>query len=303
LGSIHMRAHAKINLFLRVLGTRADGYHEIETIFQAVSLWDDVSVNTEARGLTLQAELAPGAGGELPPTADNLMLRAAGIVREAAGGSRGASMRLVKRIPIGGGLGGGSADAAAVLVGLNELWDRPLDADAMRAGAARLGSDVSFFLAGGTALATSRGEELSALVAPKALWFVLGISDEPLRTSDVYARSDGLETSETTSGPMVVALGAGDVAAIGALLHNDLEVAACSVRPDLGARKQALLEAGAVGACTSGSGPTLYALATSEDHARAIARAVSEAFDRVAVVSSRTSAVELLKGGGPGAPR
>ncbi|MGH2729323.1 MAG: 4-(cytidine 5'-diphospho)-2-C-methyl-D-erythritol kinase, partial [Actinomycetota bacterium] len=228
-----MRAHAKLNLYLRVLSRRRDGYHEIVTILHGIDLADDL-------------EVADGRTGEINLVADrdlepNLVVVAARRLMTRIEGGAGASIRLTKRIPVGAGLGGGSADAAATLVALNELWDAGLDRSALMEVAAEVGSDVPYFLIGGTALATGRGEKVRPLDAPAAMWFVLGLSDDPLMTSAVYDRYDELPLVEGPSpATMIAALGAGDVEAVGSLLSNDLERVAIDLRPELAAKKAVL---------------------------------------------------------------
>lgn len=287
-----VRAHAKVNLFLRVLGRRPDGYHEIETVLHAIDLADDVDVSLDRSGISVEMSLGPGVGGVLPGAADDLARRAAELFFEASGRPGGATISLSKHVPIAAGLGGGSADAAAVLAALNDLNGRPLQAADMPALAAVLGSDVPFCLEGGTMLATSRGEDLTPIVPPPPLWLVLGMSHEPLLTPEVYRILDGLGLRQGSAAPMMLALGAGEVEEIAALLHNDLEVAAFNLRPELASSKELLLEAGALGACLSGSGPTLFALTRGEADARAVAAAVEAGFDRVAVTHSAGRVVE-----------
>jgi 4-diphosphocytidyl-2-C-methyl-D-erythritol kinase len=163
--------------------------------------------------------------------------------------------------------------------------------------AAELGSDVGYCLDGGTVLATSRGEELTPLPAPAEMRFVLGISNEPLMTGAVYEASDSLDASanvDASSAAMTLALGAGDVKEVASLLHNDLERAAFTLRPELAEKKDAMMDAGALGAVLSGSGPTVCGVASDESHARAIADAVEGAFDLVRVVKSQPQCIERL---------
>jgi 4-diphosphocytidyl-2-C-methyl-D-erythritol kinase len=288
-----VRANAKLNLWLRVVGRRADGYHDIETIFHGIDLADDLWIRPVDSGeLGVEVEFDAGVRGPLPAPSDNLAARAARELAAHCGRRPALEIRILKRIPIGGGLGGGSADAAAVLVALNDLWGLGRGPQELAELGARLGSDVPFCLWGGSAHATGRGEVLTPIAAPD-LWFVLGISDEHLLTRDVYRRSRpspaGADAEE-----MVSALRAGDVAAIGARLHNGLEPAILQLRPALAAAKDAVLHAGAVGACVSGSGPTIYGLARDADHAQALAARVEPVFSRVVVVSSRRHGVEWL---------
>jgi 4-diphosphocytidyl-2-C-methyl-D-erythritol kinase len=295
-GAIRMRTYAKLNLFLRVLGRREDGFHELETIFHAVDLGDDVETSPAPPGeLAIDMRLEDGLTGLLPSVEDNVITRAVICLRAKSGDARGAAIRVIKRIPIAAGLGGGSTNAAGVLVGLNELWKVGLEQTELADIALEVGSDVPYCLAGGTALATARGEKLTALPTLRSMWFVLGVSGAPLLTRDVYDLYDELgEEGTAHSAPMAMALGAGDVTAVGALLHNDLEHAAFKMRPELQADKQRLLDAGALGACMSGSGPTIFALAAGERHARELAAAVESHFAAVLVVESRPHAVLRL---------
>jgi 4-diphosphocytidyl-2-C-methyl-D-erythritol kinase len=276
---IALHAHAKLNLYLRVVGRRPDGYHAIETILHGIDVADDLEVVGDPTGvITLETD------HDLEP---NVVVVAAERLAARTGTGDGASIRLTKRIPVGAGLGGGSADAAATLVALIDLWDADLDRTALMEVAADVGSDVPYFLIGGTALATGRGEKVSALDAPKPMWFVLGLSDEPLMTADVYDHFDELPPEDGPSpAQMIAALRGGDVAAIGSLVSNDLARAAVDLRPELAVKKAVLADAGALGVCVSGSGPTVFAVAADATHATSIAKAVAGDFDRVLVVRS-----------------
>ena len=292
---IRIRACAKINLFLRVLGRRADGYHDIETVFHGIGLCDEIDFRLEReRGVRLRWELAEGTTGPLPDEGDDLVRRAADLLLEGRAGTRGAAVGLVKRIPIGAGLGGGSADGAGALMALNELWELALGDQELSDLAASLGSDVAYCLTGGTAIGRSRGEELSPLEVCHRLWFVLGISREPLWTRDVYERWEPHPAPEVAVADLAEALRTGDVAALAGALHNDLEAPAQWLRPDLRAKKDALIRAGARGACLSGSGPTVYGVTDDETHAGDVAARVEDAFDRVEVVASVDRCIERL---------
>lgn len=273
-------AHAKVNLFLRVAGLRPDGYHDIETVLQTVALADEVVLHPARTG-RLAVEFALDVPGPPPEPAEDLALRAARALAARAPGA-GAVIEIVKRIPIGSGLGGGSADAAAVLVGLNEMWGCGLStAELVRIGEG-LGSDVPYLVTGGAARATGRGERLEPLPGLHA-WFVLGLSSHAVSTARVYALWDDVVAAGAggDSRDVVAALGAGDVAAVGAALRNDLEVPARALVPDLDARRAVFVDGGALGAVMSGSGPTVFGIAAGEDDARRIAAAVGGRFDRV----------------------
>lgn len=292
--SLRLKAHAKINLFLRVMGRRPDGYHEIETILHGVSLPDEIDVAVAAAGFAVEMEWGPGLTGWLPAQADNLAARAARLLQSRTGRIRGARVHVVKNIPVGAGLGGGSADSAAVLVALNRLWDEGLNTDGLVRLAADIGSDVPYCIGGGTVLATGRGENLTPLPGPE-LCFVLGFSYQPLLTRDVYRAWDQLGSSDTgRAAPMILALGAGDAEEVAMALHNDLEAAACALRPELAAKKKSMIAAGALGALVSGSGPTVFGLARDGREAEAVAARVEEHFDAVLVVSSKEQCIEAL---------
>lgn len=232
----------------------------------------------------------------LPPEL-NLVTRAIRLLRAEAGGDGPLQVSLFKRIPLGAGLGGGSADAAASLKAAAELWALELDAAELERLGGSLGSDVPFCLGGGSALATGRGEILTPVAVSKALTFVLGLSARPLATAQVY-RARRPETSAPAVEPLLSALTAADPARVAPLLHNDLEPAAFELRPELEASKAALLEAGALGACLSGSGPTLVGLVLDERHGREVAAGIERRFDRVEVVTSRPAGVERLGSSG-----
>ena len=283
-------------------GLRPDGFHELETIFHGVSLADQVSIETVATGSTdaslVEVEFASGDGfvGDLPASIESTATDAARALIDAGSSVRGALIRIVKRIPIGAGMGGGSSDAAAVLIGLNELWDVGLDKDRLKDVGAGIGSDVPYCLTGGTALAMSRGEDLQPLPAPATMQFVLGISDSPLLTRDVYAAYDDLDPSDAPgSAPMVLALADGDVAEVATLLHNDLERASFRLRPELAAAKQLMVDSGALGSAMAGSGPTIFGIAPDRSAAERLADLVRGRFDRVEVVETALRCVERIR--------
>ena len=279
---LRARAAAKINLALLVGPRRDDGFHEVVSVMQAIGLWDEIEVSIAPEGLGLEVE-----GEGLPAGESNLVLVAA---REIARRSRdlpGVRFRLRKGIPISAGLGGGSADGAAALLALDRLWQLHLPSVNLHVMATEIGSDVPFCLNGGSQLGTGRGERLEHAPAKCTLWWVVAIATEGLATAAVYQRYDelGLDRplGDRSPSETLEALAAGDVTRVGASLHNDLEPAAFDLDPALEAGKRKLLEAGAVGAVMSGSGPTLLALAADEEHAHRLARAVRPAFARVEV--------------------
>lgn len=270
-------APAKINPFLSVGARRADGYHEIVSVMQAVSLFDDVSVEPSAE-FSIADPLALGEA--------NLALRAVRGLGALQGMSP-VAVSLSKTIPVAAGLAGGSADAAAALVACNALYSLGVSRKALEKIGATIGADVPFCVRGGTAAVRGVGEDLASLSVRIPVWWVLGITSVSLATGSVYEEFDRLGGGALDDPYEVAdALARGDVARLGAALRNDLEPAAVSLRPTLRAGRDAFLSAGAVGVVLAGSGPTWCALASSEEHARAIAGAVQHAFDRLEIVHS-----------------
>jgi 4-diphosphocytidyl-2-C-methyl-D-erythritol kinase len=280
---LRARAAAKVNLGLYVGPLFPDGrYHQVVSVMQAIGIWDDLEVEVVPEGLGLEVE-----GEGLPPDETNLVLVAA---RELARRSRdlpGARFRLRKGIPISAGLGGGSADGAAALIALDKLWGLNLPAVNLSTMAAEVGADVPFCIGGGTRVATGRGDRVREVPSAATTWWVVGIDAERLGTQEVYDRFDQLALAEPLDhrwpAGLLDALAGGDLDGIAAGLHNDLEPAAFDLLPGLAAGKERLLEAGALGAIMSGSGPTMLALCRDEEHAGLLARSVRASFARVEV--------------------
>lgn len=257
-------AAAKVNLALEILSRRADGYHEIATVMQAVDLSDRL-VLEDAESLELKVNVP-----DIPADATNLAMRAAMALREAAAVDRGVRIVLDKRIPAAAGLGGGSADAAAVLFGLNRMWGLRWPVRRLREVATNLGTDVPFFLEGGAALGTARGERLEQ-IAGTSLALVLVNPGVQVSTAEAYARvTPAMYSDGSRARNMVRALKAREPAGIAANLYNTLETAVAPTRPEIGRMKAALLAAGALGAAMSGSGPTVVGVARSFEHARQV---------------------------------
>jgi 4-diphosphocytidyl-2-C-methyl-D-erythritol kinase len=267
-----LRTAAKVNLVLEVLGKRDDGYHEIATVMQAVDLFDRLTVEG-AEGLTLEC-----TDPSLPTDGRNLIVRAARMLAEAAGVGRGARITLDKRIPVAAGLGGGSSDAAATLWALNRLWGLRWSRARLGGIAERLGMDVPFFLGTGRAVATGRGERLTPLPGAGGYALVLVNPNVPLATREVYGRVPAGWTAELRSTPrMVEALRTRSPRTVAGALANSLEAMVEPVVPAVRQMKSALLAAGALGAVMSGSGPTVFGVARSLDHARQIRGRVNRA--------------------------
>jgi 4-diphosphocytidyl-2-C-methyl-D-erythritol kinase len=305
--TMHVRANAKVNLWLRVLGRRRDGYHEIETLFHGIDIADDVVVTmTDSESIVVEMSLADGMEGGVPAPEENLAYRAATRLASHVGSARGAHIAITKRIPIGAGLGGGSADAAAVLTVLNQLWQAGLDPTALRAVAVDVGSDVPYLLDGGTAIGTGRGEELRGVQSGGVFWFVLGISTARLSTADVYARwQAGRPTTRAGCSAIVEVVQSGDPARVAALLHNDLSGPAFALRPELKEAATAMVDAGALGSCVSGSGPTIFGVAHDRAHAEHVASTLAghgsarsgtgTLFDEVRVARSAPRSIEIIE--------
>lgn len=264
---VAVRAAAKVNLSLRVGGVARDGYHPVQTVYQAVGLYDDV-VATPAHGVNIlvEGESAQSVGNG----PDNLAWRAAAALAEAAGIEPHVHLHLVKRIPVAGGMAGGSADAAGALLACDALWQLNTPRAELLTIAAGLGSDIPFAVVGGTELGRGRGDQLTTVLARGEFHWVFAISNDGLSTPAVYHEFDRLNPQ--LGGPadneeLLAALAAGDIEAAAPYLINDLQPAALSLQPRLKRVLRAGREAGAVTGIVSGSGPTCAFLARSSEHA------------------------------------
>ncbi len=273
-GSVTVRAPGKLNLYLAVGDRRDDGYHELTTVFHAVSLVDEVTVR-DADVLSLRIA---GEGADVLPTDErNLAWRAAELMADHVGRAPDVAITIDKSIPVAGGMAGGSADAAAVLVGMNVLWELGVPRRDLHALAARLGSDVPFALHGGTALGTGRGEELATVLTRETFHWVLTFAEDGLSTPEVFAELDRLRDNGRKlpelgeSEPVLAALAAGDPQRLAGLLGNDLQAAAVSLNPALRRTLRAGVEAGALAGVVSGSGPTCAFLCVSAASAADVA--------------------------------
>lgn len=270
---VTVRAPAKVNLHLGVGGLRADGYHEITSVFQALSLHDDLEVRP-AKSLVVRVT---GEGAHSVPTdRTNLAWKAAVRLAHRAGRAPLVEISIRKGIPVAGGMAGGSADAAATLVALNELWDLRHTRAELTEIATELGSDVPFSLHGGTALGTGRGERLLPMLARDTFHWVLAMAKGGLATPAVFTELDRLRVHGTPPRlgepqRLMQALAAGDPHRVAPLLGNDLQAAALSLEPQLRRTLRAGVAAGALGGVVSGSGPTCAFLCESEDAAVSVA--------------------------------
>jgi len=275
--SVLVSAPAKINLGLSVGAPRADGFHPLHTVYQAVDLCDELRASRRDDD---QITLALSHGQPVPVDDTNLAVRAARALRDQAGIDDGVSLSLRKVIPVSGGMAGGSADAAAALVACDAVWQLDTPRERLLALAAELGSDVPFCLVGGTALGTGRGELVSPVLARGVYHWVLGCWTNGLSTPAVFAEHDriaGLADAAPQVRPeLMTALVSGDPEVLGPALHNDLQPAALSLRPELRTALTIGEECGALGALVSGSGPTLLFLTSGQEHAVDLAAALAD---------------------------
>jgi 4-diphosphocytidyl-2-C-methyl-D-erythritol kinase len=298
-GSVTVRAAAKINLHLAVGRPRHDGFHPLVTVFQALSLYDDVTV-TPALDWRVETDTADhvDAGG-LPAIGENIIDRAAALLSRHHGHELGGHVVVHKAIPVAGGMAGGSADGAAALVALDRVWELQTSDDDLLALAAELGSDVPFSLIGGTAVGEGRGELLSPVADESSWWWVVvPASRAGLSTPAVYQRFDELSPDAPTepqpAGVLLDAVATGDPDQLATALRNDLQPAALDLRPDLAETLARGEEAGALRGMVSGSGPTCVLLARSAEHAREVAAALRDPHPRTLVAHGPVAGAHVV---------
>ena len=278
--SVRVEAPGKVNLFLSVGASGTDGYHQLTTVFQAVRLIETVTARRQSvrdRGTVTLTLEEPDA--DVPTDASNLAMRAAELLAETTGVSEGVDLLLRKRVPVAGGMAGGSADAAATLVACNILWGTGLSLLELSALAARLGADVPFPLTGATAVGSGRGDLVTPIMTRGSYHWVFALAEEGLSTPAVFRRFDeltgtGAPAVRDVPEALTSALRAGDVPALAASLHNDLQAAALDLRPELARVIAVAEEAGALRAIVSGSGPTIAALVENPAGAQRVSRAL-----------------------------
>src|SRR5215203_7393341 len=273
---VRLRAYAKVNFALDVIGLRVDGYHDIATVMQSISLSDEVEIERIAEGFEFTFE---PEGAEIGPPERNTAYVAWKSLQRLTGGALPASVRLRKKIPAGAGLGGGSADAAAVLVGLNEIFGLGLQVDELREIGAGIGADVPFCISGGAALVKGVGEILTPLPAPQAHRLVIA---KPLRsaaTAGIYRAYDEAKTEGTHSvGRVVSALRSRSITDLASAVGNDLAPVTRAFVPEVAALERTLLASGALGASMSGSGTAVYGIFGDEEAAGGAKDAVDAPF-------------------------
>jgi len=275
--SVTVRAPAKVNLHLGVGPRRADGYHDLATVFQAVSLYDEITVSDAG---VLSVEVEGEGAADVPADASNLAARAAVALARYVGRDAGVRISIRKGIPVAGGMAGGSADAAATLVACDALWNTALDPAVLHELASDLGSDVPFCLVGGIALGAGRGERLTTVLGRGTYHWVFALADGGLPTPSVFAELDRMRDETPALEPevppeLLAALRTGDARRLAPLLSNDLQSPALRLRPALRRTLEAGHDGHALGAVVSGSGPTCAFLAGGESEAVALVAALS----------------------------
>lgn len=270
--TVRVRVPAKINLALCVGALGDDGYHPLTTVFQAVSLHDELIAQADEPG-TITVAMSGEGIEEVAADESNLAVRAARLLAEHHGDDFGVRLSIKKSIPVAGGMAGGSADAAAALLACSVLWDLDVDPEELREYGGALGADVPFALLGGTAIGTGRGDKLVPVLSRGAHHWVLAFADEGLSTPAVYRRFDELSPnggSLDMPTELLNALAQGDSVELGRHLRNDLAEAAIDLRPSLQTTIDVGLYCGALGAMVSGSGPTVAFLCRNEEAAVAL---------------------------------
>ena len=275
-----VRVPAKINLQLAVGPLGSDGFHEVTTVFQAISLFDDVSIKFAAENSGIALTLSGATASGVPVDDENLAVLAAKLMADKFDLTTNLAIHLKKEIPVAGGMAGGSADAAGIIVAMDSLFDIGLSRDEMEAIASQLGSDVPFGISGGVAIGRGRGDQLTPALNRGNYHWVLALSGQGLSTPAVYQECDRLREGLDIANPqvsdsMMQALRAGDATALGLALSNDLQAAACSLRPALRLVLDVGRDYGALGGIVSGSGPTVAFLVEDEEKSMDLTVALS----------------------------
>ncbi len=283
---MRLRAHAKLNLGLQVLGRRPDGYHEIRTVLQSISLHDAIVLTPGGDGVRVTCDDPTVPEGE-----ENTCHRAATALLGRVEAEKGAAVHIVKRIPAGSGLGGASADAAGTLIGLAEMCGESAGPEVVDELAPEIGADVPFCLAGGTALATGIGEHVEPLERNCALWFVIAKPPRAVGTAWAYARLDEAGSGEyNAEDDLLRGLSRGDVELVARSLGNAFWEPIAGHLPELRDVRERLLGSGALGSMLTGSGSAVYGVFDSAGSAERAARRIADAYgteiDFVAVASA-----------------
>jgi 4-diphosphocytidyl-2-C-methyl-D-erythritol kinase len=268
--SVTVRVPAKVNLQLSVGPKEADGYHNLVSVFQAISIFDDITIKLGEPGSGLTISVIGDQTHGVPADANNLAAKAVSLISKEYDLTVDAHIEIKKSIPVAGGMAGGSADAAGTIIGIDYLYSLDMTREEMTEIAAKIGSDVPFMLSGGTAIGTGHGDQLTAALSRGTYHWVLAVSTVGLSTPAVYAECDRLRgeleiVEPQTNEALMQSLLAADAPGVGAALVNDLQLAACSLRPAIRLVLDVGQEYGALGAIVSGSGPTVAFLVADQD--------------------------------------
>jgi 4-diphosphocytidyl-2-C-methyl-D-erythritol kinase len=268
--SVTVRVPAKVNLQLSVGPKEADGYHNLVSVFQAISIFDDITIKLGEPGSGLTISVSGDQTHGVPADANNLAAKAVSLISKEYDLTVDAHIEIKKSIPVAGGMAGGSADAAGTIIGIDYLYSLDMTREEMIEIAAKIGSDVPFMLSGGTAIGTGHGDQLTAALSRGTYHWVLAVSTVGLSTPAVYAECDRLRgeleiVEPQTNEALMQSLLAADAPGVGAALVNDLQLAACSLRPAIRLVLDVGQEYGALGAIVSGSGPTVAFLVADQD--------------------------------------
>ena len=268
---------AKVNLQLAVGPKESDGFHEVVTVFQAISILDTLKIeDSDDFSISISGDYVNG----VPLDSENLVARAVELMADRFETTKNLAININKKIPVAGGMAGGSADAAATLLGIDQLYGLNLSKDELSEVATNLGSDVPFMLHGGTAIGRGRGDDVTPALSRGTYSWVIAVSSTGLSTPAVYAECDRLRTGLDIKSPslndeLLQALLSGDSVRVGKCLTNDLQAAACSLRPALRLILDMGHEYGALGGIVSGSGPSVAFLVADEDHSLDLAVALT----------------------------
>ena len=268
--SVTVRVPAKVNLQLSVGPKEADGYHNLVSVFQAISIFDDITIKLGEPGSGMTISVSGDQTHGVPADANNLAAKAVSLISKEYDLTVDAHIEIKKSIPVAGGMAGGSADAAGTIIGIDYLYSLDMTREEMIEIAAKIGSDVPFMLSGGTAIGTGHGDQLTAALSRGTYHWVLAVSTVGLSTPAVYTECDRLRgeldiVEPQTNEALMQSLLAADAPGVGAALVNDLQLAACSLRPAIRLVLDVGQEYGALGAIVSGSGPTVAFLVADQD--------------------------------------
>jgi len=289
--AIKLRANGKINLVLDVISKRLDGYHDVEMIMQSVGLYDLVTISETVEGIRLSSNWQ-----SIPIDECNIAYKAARLIIDRTGINCGADIYLHKNIPVAAGLGGGSADAAAVLIGLNRLWGLGLSETELLDMALSLGADVPFFVSGGTAIARGIGEKLVPITPLKDVLILIVKPDFGVSTAEAYSLIDLYKISRRPDIKRLTdALRDKDLSEIGKSLCNVLEQVVCGMHSEISVIKQRMMELKALGSIMTGSGPSVYGVFDDLTQAERAYGAFKEAYNQVYLTHTTETSIDIIE--------